>query len=199
MALPQKQEFYTYADLLGWETTARFELYEGEPVALASPSDEHQRLLGELFVQFRSFTEGKPCQVRFAPLDVRLFQGAEDRPDRVDTVVQPDLLVVCDRDKLDRHGVRGAPDFVLEITSPATRRYDLSYKFRLYQRAGVREYWIVDPEAKVIQTFVLENGRYMVQSFDQENGMAPVSIFDGLEIDLIAVFGPPEEETRDEP
>jgi len=188
---------YTYADLLEWDEQTRYELYDGEAVALASPSDEHQRIVGEMFGQFRDFAKDKPCQIRFAPLDVRLFAEDGDRPEDTTTVVQPDLLVVCDKDKLDRHGVHGAPDFVLEVTSPSTHRNDLYVKFSLYQRAGVREYWIVDPEARAVQTLTLENGRYMAQVFTRTD-QAPVRIFPGLTIDLTAVF-PPEETPEESP
>ena len=190
MGLPMQspqEKLYTYGDILSWDTDVRYELYDGVPVALASPTDEHQRVSGELFGQLRDFFKGKPCQVRFAPLDVRIFEGISDRPEDAKIIVQPDLLVICDRDKLDKQGVHGAPDFIIEVLSPNTERNDRYTKFNYYQRAGVREYWIVDPSAKHVQTFILENSRYIAQVYSEEQKV-PAGIFDGLEIDLEPVF-----------
>ena len=193
------ESVYTYADLLEWDEETRYELYDGDPVALASPTPDHQRVVRQMLVQIEAFISGSGCRGEAfpAPLDVRLFEEDGDRPEDTTTVVQPDLLVVCDKDKLDRHGVHGAPDFVLEVTSPSTHRNDLYVKFSLYRRAGVREYWIVDPEAKAVQTFTLEDGRYMAQVFTRTD-QAPVRIFPGLTIDLTAVF-PPEETAEEAP
>ena len=144
---------YTYADLLAWDEDTRYELYDGIHVALASPSDSHQRVLTALLLQLGNYLEGKRCNVYPAPFDVRLFQDEKDRPEDVGTVVQPDLMVVCDRNKVDRHGVHGAPDLVIEILSDSTRRADRLTKFNLYQRAGVREYWIVDPNKEMVTVY----------------------------------------------
>lgn len=132
---------YTYRDLLSWEEDVRFELYDGYPMALASPSDVHQEISGKIFLQISSYLQGKPCKVYFAPLDVRIFERDGDLPRDVNTVLQPDLLVVCDPKKVDRRRVHGAPDLVIEILSDSTRRLDLLIKFNIYQRAGVRECW----------------------------------------------------------
>ena len=112
--LPQEQR-YTYADLLAWDDDTRYELYDGQPVALASPSDSHQRVLTALLLQIGNYLEGKRCNIYPAPYDVRLFQDAKDRPEDVGTVLHPYLLVVCDHNKLDRHGFHGTPDLVIEI------------------------------------------------------------------------------------
>ena len=135
-----REKSYTYEDLLSWDDGDRYELYDGIPVAMASPSDVHQDVLGEIYWQIKSYLRGKQCRVFFAPFDVRLFEKPGDKPGDVDTVVQPDLMVVCDPDKIDGHGIHGAPDLVVEITSPSTRRYDRLLKLDRYMRAGVREY-----------------------------------------------------------
>ena len=134
----------------------RYEFYDGQPVVLPSPSDLHQEVSGELFRQLANHLLKKRCKVYAAPFDVRLFEGQEDSPEDVDTVVQPDLLVVCDPKKVDRRGVHGAPNLVVEILSESTRRNDRWTKFRMYQQAGVGEYWIVDPMAQVVSVHVLE-------------------------------------------
>lgn len=184
--LPQEQR-YTFADLLAWDDNTRYELYDGVPVALASPSDVHQRILGELHLQIGTYLRGKKCAVYLSPFDVRIFEREGDSPESVDTVLQPDLMVVCDPNKVDRHGVHGAPDLVIEILSPATAQYDRLVKFNLYQRAGVREYWIVDPAARVVSVFTLENGRYQAAAYGADSSVR-VGILDYCTIDLSTVF-----------
>lgn len=179
---------YTYGDLMQWDDGKRYELYNGQPVALASPSDVHQLVLMELAAQLHDFLKDKPCKLYPAPFDVRLFDTADDRPEDSENVVQPDLMVVCNKDKVDRHGVHGAPDLVIEITSPSTRRNDRLVKFNLYQRAGVREYWIVDPDARVVLVHTLEEGQYHAADAYAAGSAVPVGIFDGFSVDLSEVF-----------
>ena len=185
--LPQEQR-YTYADLLEWEDDTRYELYDGVPVALASPTDVHQRISMALSAQLYNYLIGKKCSVYAAPFDVRLFEEQGDSPEDVDPVVQPDLPVVCDPGKVDRHGVHGAPDLVIEILSDSTRRVDRLTKFSLYQRAGVREYWIVDPEAQTVAVHLLQDGQYGSPDFYAGNAAVPVSVLDGCTVDLARVF-----------
>lgn len=113
------------------------EILEGMPYLLASPSDQHQRIVLAFGAAFLSALRGKPCQPRIAPLDVFLDEADERKP----TVVQPDVFVVCDRKKLDDRGCHGAPDLIIEVLSPGTRQHDLVRKMNLYRRYGVREYW----------------------------------------------------------
>lgn len=187
--MPQpKESQYSYADLLEWDENIRYELYDGLPVALASPSSIHQMISGDLFSQLYSFLKGKGCQVFSAPLDVRLFEKFEDSPESISTVVQPDLMVVCDKEKIDRRGIRGAPDMIIEIASNSTHRIDRLTKFNLYQRAGVREYWIVDPSTKIVSVYLLKNGSYRMQSVYSSDSIIPVGILDGCKVDLSSVF-----------
>jgi len=174
----------TYADFLEWDEDFRAELHDGEVVIMAPPVTKHQQVIGELFFQIRSYLDGKSCKVFPAPFGVRLFPK-KDRSD--DTVFEPDIVVICDQEKIDEHGCNGAPDFVAEIISPSTAKYDRVYKLRKYEKAGVREYWIVDPETKSVQVFTLDNGRFLASGYD-ETEKAPVSVLDGCEIDLQAVF-----------
>lgn len=189
MALPQEY-VYTYADMLEWDTDTRYELYDGRPVALASPAPRHQEIVSELNRQFSNYLLGKKCKVYPAPLDVRLFARKGDRPGDADTVVQPDLLVLCDPGKLDKHGVLGAPDLVVEILSPTNAVYDRLLKFNLYREAGVGEYWIVDPDERIVTVFTLQNGQYFASVYGPGDQI-PVGVLEAYSIDLTTVF--PEE------
>lgn len=189
--MPQPQEkSYSYADLLEWDEDVRYELYNGLPVALASPSSFHQMISRDLLSQLYAFLKGKECQVFSAPLDVRLFEKRENTPEEIFTVVQPDLMVVCDKTKIDRRGIRGAPDMVIEIASDSTRRIDRLTKLNIYQRAGVKEYWIIDPGTHIVSVHMLESGVYRTAGV-YSSGIIPVNILPGCKIDLSTVF--PEE------
>ena len=183
-----REKHYTYEDLLGWSGPVRYELYDGRPVAMSSPTDTHQMISGEIFRQLANHLLGKQCRAFTAPFDVRLFEQPGDRPRDVDTVVQPDLMVVCDPDKIDRQGVHGAPDLVVEILSPATQRYDRLLKFNRYMRAGVKEYWIVDPDTRSVSVYTLEEGAYHAATVYVADSAVPVGVLEGCEIDLSTVF-----------
>ena len=187
----EKQRVYTYGDIMEWDDGKRWELYDGVPVALASPTNVHQIVLTEILYQLHDFLRGKPCKVYPSPFDVRLFDTAEDRPEQSRYVLQPDLMVVCDREKVDRHGVHGAPDLVIEILSPSSRGSDRLRKFVLYERAGVREYWVVDPEARTVEVYLLkaEEGRYYAADAVYTAGASvPVTVLEGCSVDLREVF-----------
>ena len=190
MALPaeKKETIFTYADYLTWDEDERIELIDGEAVMMAPPSTSHQIISGELFRQLANFLEGKKCLAIPAPFAVRLFEREGDPPANVRTVVEPDISVICDRNKLDAHGCKGAPDMVIEILSPSNRRHDRLVKLDLYQRAGVREYWIVSPEAQTVEVFLLEDGRFIVQGFYEKNDIAKVHALEGCFVELCKVF-----------
>lgn len=187
MPLP-KEERYTLADVLTWDETERVELIDGAPVMMAPPSRIHQKISAELGRQLGNYLEGKKCEVYAAPFAVRLFEKAGDRPEDVDTLVEPDLSVICDPGKLDDMGCKGAPDLIIEILSPSTQRHDRLTKYNLYERAGVREYWIVDPESKTVQVSVLDGGRYRVREVYTAGDIAKVNVLDGCFIELARVF-----------
>jgi Uma2 family endonuclease len=152
---PQLGSRYSYADYLGWDDGQRWELIDGQPFAMSpAPLVVHQTLVGELFRQIGNALEGKPCQALVSPLDVRLGP-TEARDGQIEHVVQPDILVVCDPDKLDERGVRGAPDFVVEVLSPSTASHDHIRKRRLYERFGVGEYWVVHPTDRIVAVYTL--------------------------------------------
>lgn len=189
MALPAEKEYCTFADYLSWEDGARYELLYGEAVLMSSPSPAHQLVVTEMLRQFANFLEGKKCQVFSAPLDVRLFEEEGDTPETVDTVVQPDLVVICDRKKLDDHGCKGAPDLVIEVLSPSSRRHDRLVKLDLYQQAGVPEYWLVDPAGQSVQVFLLNASGYLLPREDYgRKDIARVNALEGCFIDLEKVF-----------
>jgi len=181
-----EDEHYTYADYKAWELDhgERYELIEGEAYAMSAPNDFHQAISAELTYQFANFLHGKPCKVRPAPYDVRLFYK-EDESD--DTVVQPDLAVICDEKKRGYEGGRGAPDLIVEILSPSNTSEEYVRKFNLYLEAGVREYWVVAPKSKTVQVFVLENNAYKGTVYNQ-TAQVPVHVLPGLSVTLGDLF-----------
>ena len=155
---------------------------------MAPPAAIHQEIIAELIFQLKLFLNGKKCRVFPAPYAVRLFEGKDDRPEDVDTLVEPDISVVCDPAKLDEIGCKGAPDLIIEVLSPSTRKHDLFTKFHLYRRAGVREYWVIDPKDKSVQTFILKDGNYLSNGTGGPSDTLEVSVLQGCTIDLSKVF-----------
>ena len=188
MALPAEKGRYTFADCLTWDENDRAELIGGEIVMMAPTSRVHQKISGELFRQLANFLEGKKCEVYAAPFAVRLFEKSGDAPEDVDTMVEPDISVVCDHGKLDSHGCKGAPDLVVEVLSPSTQRHDRLVKLDLYQRAGVREYWIISPEEKTAQVFLLQNGLLLPWEVYGPKDVGKVNVLDGCFVEWSKVF-----------
>jgi len=180
---------FTYNDYLNWPDDVRAEIINGIAYMMSQPLTIHQRALVQLSRHFSNFLEGKSCEVFIAPFGVRLFPK-EDRTD--DTVLEPDLVVVCDPSKIDEHGCNGAPDLVIEILSPSTRRKDRSIKRELYQKAKVREYWIVSPDDCEVEVHIFENNTIKIYGKNENetpddsrlSEIIPVFALPGLEIDL---------------
>lgn len=185
----KKDERYTYGDYLKWDEGERWELIDGVAYSMTpAPSRRHQKISGEMYRQIANYLTDKPCEVYVAPFDVRIPDAAEAE-EAVRTVVQPDLTVVCDLAKLDDAGCKGSPDLIAEILSPATARKDWKEKYLCYEKAGVREYWIVDPAAKMVTVFKRStDGRFGRPDVYGEEERIRAGIFDDLEIDLSAVF-----------
>lgn len=174
---------YNYGDYLLWQGDDRWELIDGEAYLMSpAPGLRHQRVVGELYFQIAAFLKGRECEVFVAPVDVRLPKAAESDAE-IETVVQPDLVVVCDPGKLDEAGVRGAPDLVVEVLSPSTTSRDEVVKRELYDRHGVREYWIVDPAKKQIRLFTRRSGGFG-PAIEWRADARPSSVLPGFELDL---------------
>ena len=183
MPLPRREEHYTYADYAAWDTEERYELIDGVPYLMSpAPRTKHQRITGRLYSEFDFFLRGKTCEVFIAPFDVRLNADTYD-----DIVVQPDITIICDKSKIDDMGCKGVPDMVVEVLSPSSARYDKVLKFDVYLKAGVREYWIVDPDSETISVHILQDGEYAVKAYG-ENDTIPVRVLEGCKIETQAIF-----------
>ena len=182
---------YTYADYLTWLDDKRRELINGFIHLMSAPVRRHAQVSSELTTIFRMFvkTNKGNCRVYHAPFDVRLPLHGSTMDNQIYDVVQPDVCVICDSTKLDDKGCIGAPDLIVEVLSPSTFKYDCNYKFNLYEAAGVREYWIVDPSAKTVHVFLLQpDGKYNLGETYESMDTAPVSVLQGLEICVAELF-----------
>ena len=149
---------YSYSDYLKWKFKERVEIINGKIMAMSpAPNRLHQRISMKLTKAFLDVFNDHQCELYVAPFDVRF----PDSNGKIKTVVQPDLCVICDPNKLDEKGCIGAPDLIVEILSPGNSKREMKDKYELYQEQGVSEYWIVRPEEQHIQIYVLENGRYI--------------------------------------
>ncbi len=185
---------YTYADYLLWQFKERVELLKGRLLPMAAPNVKHQRISSNLQARLYNHFFGKKCDVFAAPFDVRLpLPKSKIKGNKIDTVVQPDLCVVCDEDKLDTQGCVGAPDLVVEILSPGNSKKEMKDKFELYQEAGVLEYWVIDPEHNLAFAYHLDD---TTKKFVSDIPMAALTdedaltskAFEGLEITLKDIF-----------
>ncbi|MDR2234172.1 MAG: Uma2 family endonuclease [Tannerella sp.] len=184
---------YTYADYLTWLDGQTRELINGMIQKMSpAPRLVHARVNRVILWNLETFIRKYKgaCEVFTAPFDVRFPRQGETADNKIDTVVQPDICVVCDLSKLDERGCCGAPDLIVEILSPATLKKDVTYKFALYEAASVKEYWIVQPKDKSITVFLLqEDGKYDDGTPYELEGQVPVHIFDDYPIDLDDIFG----------
>lgn len=184
---------YTYADYLTWMDGMTRELLDGFiRIMSPAPTLTHAKISRRVFVPLSVFIDdnGGKCQVFTAPFDVRLpKKPTELTDDKIDTVVQPDICVVCDESKLDERGCLGAPDMVVEILSLSSQKYDLNEKFNLYESAGVKEYWVISPKEKAVTVFLLQDdGRYNKGVIYEAETDVPVQTLPGLTLKIGAVF-----------
>ncbi|MFO7562483.1 MAG: Uma2 family endonuclease [Enhygromyxa sp.] len=178
---------HTYGDIRAWDDDTRWELIDGEAHAMAGPSWYHQSVVMALSAQLFAHFRERGCQVLPAPLDVRLPRG-DEADDEVQTVVQPDIVVVCDLDKLDQRGCRGAPDLVIEVLSPSTAGRDQITKRALYERHGVQQYWLVHPTDRVVTIHRRAQAGFAPPDLFEARGVVPVAGYEGLEIDWDQAF-----------
>jgi len=175
-------QHHCYGDYLAWPDGMRYELINGNAYAMSpAPDLAHQDVAGEIYLQARLALKGKSCRAFIAPVDVRLPKQNE-ADESIDTVVQPDVLVVCDSSKLDRRGVRGAPDWIVEVLSPSTAGHDQIRKRNLYERHGVKEYWLVHPIDRVLTVYRLIDGEYGKPELYELNGETQVGVLPDIVI-----------------
>lgn len=179
---------YTYADYLNFTFGEMVEIINGKLFRMSpAPSAYHQSIsgnfAGQLFVKLR----GRKCKWFAAPFDVILPTKGKDFS-QSDRVVQPDIVVICDPEKVQERGCFGAPDWVIEILSPHTTKKDLQDKFELYEESGVREYWVIEPKNQTVEVFVLENDVYKRITTYVQDDIAPCHTIPDLTIDLKVLF-----------
>lgn len=176
---------YTYADYLTWQFRERVELIMGKLFKMSpAPSSQHQHIVSILTSAFFQFLKGTPCAVFPAPFDVVLQMGSH-----ADTVVQPDLTVVCDRSKITTQGCMGSPDLVVEVVSESSVKHDLHEKFQVYEQAGVREYWVIHPTDKSLIKFVLNQaGKYEPSKPLTRGDIVVSTTLPGFQMDLNELF-----------
>jgi Uma2 family endonuclease len=180
---------YTYADYLTWEMDEMVELIKGKVYkwAAAAPSMSHQKVSLRLGSAFLIFLKGKPCQVFQAPFDVRLPVKSKKNSE-IDTVIQPDLCVVCDESKLQESGCLGAPDLVVEILSPGNNKKELRLKYDVYEEAGVKEYWVIHPIEQTLLIYSLIDGKYRSSGLYVSGDLIESACIPGFKLNLEDIF-----------
>ncbi|MFM2386140.1 MAG: hypothetical protein RL660_897 [Bacteroidota bacterium] len=179
---------YSYADYLLWRFAERVELIKGLIYKMSpAPSERHQYISGNLYVELRRCVKKGKCRIYAAPFDVRL-SATTTKDSEVYTVVQPDICVVCDLTKLDERGCMGAPNLIIEIVSPGNTRRELEDKYALYEENGVQEYWIVQPSDETISVFDLVEEKYALRKIYSNDCDISINVLDGAIINLKDVF-----------
>lgn len=191
MAQQRKREgLYTYADYLTWPEDERWEIIDGVAYDMTpAPAPRHQRILAKLIYQLMGALGDNPCVLYPAPFDVRIPHSDDLQDETITSVVQPDISVICQKDKIDRRGCVGAPDLAVEILSPSTAYKDQTAKLNLYERSGVREYWVVNPERQSVQVYLLQGeGGFAKPVAYRSPEALPLVALEGIEVSLQEVF-----------
>jgi Uma2 family endonuclease len=190
MSTQKSNDRLTYGEYCSWDASMRWELIDGVAYNMPpAPTRQHQKISMELAVRLYKHLQGKPCEVYASPFDVLLPDFDDQLDNEVTTFVQPDL-VVCEAEKLTERGCKGAPTLIIEILSPGKAAYDVKTKFNLYERVGVREYWIVHPIDRTVMVFKLNpDGEYGRPDMYGKRDRVSVPLLGDLEIDLALVFG----------
>lgn len=186
----QIDEKFTYADYLGWGDEERWELIAGTAYNMSpAPSRIHQDVSMNLSILFSVYLKEKNCKVYAAPFDVRLTHDLNMSDREIENVVQPDISIICTPEMLDERGCKGVPDLIVEILSPSTAGKDIKEKFSLYEKFGVKEYWVVYPHETIVEIFSInENGLYSRPKMFSREDTISVEMLGELEIDLSKVF-----------
>jgi len=184
---------YSYADYLTWRLEETVELIKGKIMAMSpAPNLKHQQISRNLLLNIGNYFKNRPCQVFIAPFDVKLYDSKKSKltDQQVFSVVQPDLCVVCDQDRLTEQGCNGAPDWIIEVLSPGNTKKEMHLKYDLYQENGVSEYWLVYPVEQAVYQFVrhVDSEKYQLHAMYAGDDLAQPYLFPELQIDLAEVF-----------
>ena len=172
-----KKTTYTIEDIYALPDGQRAELIDGDLYMMSPPGMIHQKLVGELYAKIHSYIKSNRGECEIFPAPFAVFLNADSH-----TYVEPDLSIICDKTKLDARGCNGAPDWVIEIVSPSSQRMDYLTKLMKYQNAGVREYWIVNPQTRIVQTYFFAGEEDSKQFLFDED--IPVGIYEGWSINI---------------
>ena len=183
MQTAAKSGEFTFANYMNWPENERWQLLDGAAYAMAPPSWAHQSVVTELGRQLGNALHGKPCQARVAPVGVRLPRHNEADAS-IRTVFEPDILVVCDRSKIDAKGVRGAPDVIIEVLSPSTASFDQIDKRQAYEQAGVRELWLVDISNGVVIIYRHNGAQFNAPEIVRASGTIAMRALAGVKLEL---------------
>jgi Uma2 family endonuclease len=180
---------YTYSDYLTWKFEEYVELIRGKIFPMAAPSRLHQEVNGNLYYHLRSFFVNHPCKLYIAPFDVRLVRKNKNTNEAITTVVQPDLCIICDSEKLDVRGCIGAPDLIVEILSPGNTKKEMREKYTIYEEAGVKEYWLLNLTDKTVHCYQLnEQGKFIGLQPLTEDDYLTTPLFEGMNIEISKIF-----------
>jgi Uma2 family endonuclease len=180
-------KLYSYADYLTWGFNERIELLKGKIFKMSpAPASNHQRISWKISFALGKHLEHKNCSIFYAPFDVRLERQQDEK--KIQTVVQPDICVICDETKIDEKGCLGAPNLVVEILSSGNSDKEMKYKFELYEEAGVEEYWLVNPSEKTILQYVLTKNQFISKRPLILEDTIKSAILTGFEMPLNEVF-----------
>ncbi|RXI96268.1 Uma2 family endonuclease [Anaerobacillus alkaliphilus] len=189
MGMPEGKKYYTYSDFLEIEEEFLCEVIDGTVISMSpSPTPKHQDVVDELTAEFKIYLRGKDCMAYSSPIDVCLFADKETNTEDIKDWVQPDLMVVCDKNKVGEKYIIGAPDLVIEVLSPSTARNDRLVKYNSYEKAGVKEYWIVDPYNMSVEIYSLDGKTYKQLGVFGKDDLLTVDTFKDMQIDLKNIF-----------
>jgi len=178
---------YSYADYLTWTMDEIVEIIKGKVFKMNAPKRIHQELSGALFTKIYNHLNNQKCKTYAAPFDVRLPIKSKKNED-IFTVVQPDICVICDLEKLDDLGCIGAPDLVIEILSEGNNKKELKNKYEVYEESGVKEYWIINPKGQTLTINTLVNGQYKTSRLLTTGDEITTAILPGFVLNLEDIF-----------